>query len=64
MYNLSEKILEFCNCSLREEEVINFSKTILVYNRKETRRIIDADIERLENLLTREKSGTKKTILY
>ena len=60
MYNLSEKILEICNCSLREEEVINFSKTVLVYNRKKTRRIIDADIERLENLLTREKSGTKK----
>ena len=60
MYNLSEKILEICNCSLREEEVIDFSKTVLVYNRKKTRRIIDADIERLENLLTREKSGTKK----
>jgi len=60
MYNLSEKILEICNCSLREEEVIDFSKTVLVYNRKKTRRIIDADIEILENLLTREKSGTKK----
>ena len=60
MYNLSEKILEICNCSLREEEVIDFSETVLVYNRKKTRRIIDADIERLENLLTREKSGTKK----
>ena len=60
MYNLSEKILEICNCSLREEEVIDFSKTVLVYNRKKTRRIIDADIERLENLLTHEKSGTKK----
>ena len=60
MYNLSEKILEICNCSLREEEVIDFSKTVLVYNRKKTRRIIDADMERLENLLTREKSGTKK----
>ena len=60
MYNLSEKILEICNCSLGEEEVIDFSETVLVYNRKKTRRIIDADIERLENLLTREKSGTKK----
>ncbi len=60
MYNLSKKILEICNCSWREEEMIDFSKTVLVYNRKKTRRIIDADIERLENLLTREKSGTKK----
>ena len=60
MYNLSEKILEICNCSLGEEEVIDFSETVLVYNRKKTRRIIDADIERLENLLTHEKSGTKK----
>jgi len=58
MHNLSEKILDICDCKAEKEEVFDFSNTILVYNRRETRRITDEDIDGLRNLLTQEKSQT------
>ena len=55
MHHLARKIVEMCHCpqnvTSKQQKREDFSNIILVYNRKNSRRIEDAEIERLRKKL-------------